>query len=707
MPKRRKDPITGEPQLTYREQMLVDEFIGNGGNGAQAAAAAGYKAARLDQAAYQALHRDCVQQHIHERIRESRVSSDEVIGTLVSNMRGNAAEFFDEYGNFSIEIARQKGIGHLIKSISGIICDPPDREDQQDQQDQEDEQDRPDPDDLSEPEDATNGGDSGAHLDTEADTRKDAKGRYQPDHTQSERANLQTCNHCGGRPSKRSNPPTRKRRTAPRPPSFRFQLHSPLQAASILARLIGIDRHHPYRPINQPPTSNLQRATNRDFDPNALLQSLIDEQMKEHGLSREAVINRILQVRPEFAKYLDELPPPPRFLDQLSLRDTGKLLAPILDAIAFLKANVSNPTSEDRVLDAYHQMDAAISVLTSRPGDSHSTRSPSPDLPDINLSTLPRPNSAPTRPDHTAPIDPDPASCTAPDSGPDALDAADPAAKSLGATSHAAESHGAKSDDAKSDDSNSDGVKSHDALTAAIHRVIARLSEQERARLLSHLESLSRQKEANSVLTEPHPPNALRQAAHPPSDHPPSGHPDSAPTQNRSANLQLSTFNPQPTLGPAALDSFRRTYAGITRPIHFGLLDNHFTEVIDRIMRDQSLTPQQAVDAIWLAARQSTWSSANLIDTCIADYAALHPRLAHAQPPVRVQRPPSPPRYYRPASSATSPASNLYPPQLTDDSDHSDDSDDSNYSSNPKILTSTQLFSPGVRPPPARTCRDD
>ena len=32
MPKRKIDPTTVEPQLTYREQMLVDEFIRNMGN---------------------------------------------------------------------------------------------------------------------------------------------------------------------------------------------------------------------------------------------------------------------------------------------------------------------------------------------------------------------------------------------------------------------------------------------------------------------------------------------------------------------------------------------------------------------------------------------------------------------------------------------------------------------------------------------------
>ncbi len=40
MPKRKIDPATGEPELTYREQILVDEYIKNGGNGTRAAASA-------------------------------------------------------------------------------------------------------------------------------------------------------------------------------------------------------------------------------------------------------------------------------------------------------------------------------------------------------------------------------------------------------------------------------------------------------------------------------------------------------------------------------------------------------------------------------------------------------------------------------------------------------------------------------------------
>jgi Terminase small subunit len=73
MPKRKINPATGEPELTYRQQRLVDEFVTNGGNGSDAARSAGYGSARSDQSAYQVLRRPEVQRHIQQRIAESRV----------------------------------------------------------------------------------------------------------------------------------------------------------------------------------------------------------------------------------------------------------------------------------------------------------------------------------------------------------------------------------------------------------------------------------------------------------------------------------------------------------------------------------------------------------------------------------------------------------------------------------------------------------
>jgi phage terminase small subunit len=669
MPKRKKDPTTGQPQLTYKEQVLVNEFFRNGGNGAQAAAAAGYKAARLDQAAYQALHRECVQQHIRERIRESRVSADEIVGTLVSHMRGNLTEFLDQFGNFSIEVAKQKGIGHLIKSISGTIsgtiCDPPFLEALEELKDPE------------EPEDAQNAEDR-------ADGEPLENPRH-PRHTHPERANGQTCKQCGRRPTKPSNPRNRKRRTAPRQPSFRIQLHSPLQAASILARLIGPDRHRPYRPLNQPATRNLQPATklaaNPDFDPNALLQAVIEEQMKEHGLSREAVAHRILQVRPEFAKYLDELPTTPRLIDQLDLRDSGKLLAVILDAVASLKSSLANPTSDDRVLQACQQVDAMIPLLDPRLDDSAPVRHP-------GSGSLPIAPGAHQASKHLEP----PSS-------------AFPASTAAHSSEPPPDVNGSQESQSPSPPTGTPVpitplAITNDDFAAAVDRIIARLSDPERDKLIRlQVEAVVHQGITQDALpTTDHEVPFSQPAIDDPISHSnitvrdiDHSHPEPNPNlQPHTAGPQPATCNMQPATNfqPAtnSLDSFRRTYSGITRPFQFGQLDNHFTEVIDHIMKDQSLTPQQAVDAIWLAARQSTWSSANLIDRCIAEFAALHPRLAQAQPPVCAKRPLSPPRYHRPGVTLSS------APPKTCSADEADDSDDYDDLEDPGILTSTQLF---------------
>src|SRR5215470_16353586 len=102
MPKRSLDPLTGEQALTHREKMLIDAYIANGGNGTQAAIAAGYSAARADQSAYQVLHRDVVQQHIRDRIAESHVTPEEIVGTLASFMRGDLSQLLDDSGQFDL-----------------------------------------------------------------------------------------------------------------------------------------------------------------------------------------------------------------------------------------------------------------------------------------------------------------------------------------------------------------------------------------------------------------------------------------------------------------------------------------------------------------------------------------------------------------------------------------------------------------------------
>jgi phage terminase small subunit len=120
MPKRKVDPATGDPRLTFREERFLDEFATNGGNASRAAASAGYSATRADQSAYQVLRRPEVQRRIAQRIAESRVIADEIIGTLASLMRGTLADFLDESGVFNMDLAIQRGVDHQLKNITTI-----------------------------------------------------------------------------------------------------------------------------------------------------------------------------------------------------------------------------------------------------------------------------------------------------------------------------------------------------------------------------------------------------------------------------------------------------------------------------------------------------------------------------------------------------------------------------------------------------------
>jgi len=121
MPKRSTDPETGEHNLTYRENRLIDAYIANGGNGQQAAIEAGYSAARANQSAYQVLHRTHVQQHIRDRIAESFVTPEEIIGTLASVMRGDISQMLDESGQVDLNLINEKRLGHLLKTISTTV----------------------------------------------------------------------------------------------------------------------------------------------------------------------------------------------------------------------------------------------------------------------------------------------------------------------------------------------------------------------------------------------------------------------------------------------------------------------------------------------------------------------------------------------------------------------------------------------------------
>ena len=120
MPKRKIDPETGEPGLTFRENKLVDGYIANGGNATRAALDAGYSPKYADRAAHKVLARVPVQDRIRARIAQAQADPDEALGSLVSQMRADVTDCFGPDGAFSVELARQNGLGHLLKVSTTI-----------------------------------------------------------------------------------------------------------------------------------------------------------------------------------------------------------------------------------------------------------------------------------------------------------------------------------------------------------------------------------------------------------------------------------------------------------------------------------------------------------------------------------------------------------------------------------------------------------
>jgi len=120
MPKRKLDPETGEPMLTYRENRFVDGYIAAGGNATRAAIQAGYSPNYADRAASNVLARPPVQERIQARIAHAQADPDEALGSLVSQMRADVTDCLGPDGAFSVDLARQNGLGHLLKVSTTI-----------------------------------------------------------------------------------------------------------------------------------------------------------------------------------------------------------------------------------------------------------------------------------------------------------------------------------------------------------------------------------------------------------------------------------------------------------------------------------------------------------------------------------------------------------------------------------------------------------
>jgi hypothetical protein len=100
---------------SLREEKLIEGVL-QGKSKRRAALDAGYSENTANVKVYAMLEKDRIQARIAERIKESQINTNEIIGTLVSHMRGDIADICP--GDALLEQAKANGVSHLIKKIT-------------------------------------------------------------------------------------------------------------------------------------------------------------------------------------------------------------------------------------------------------------------------------------------------------------------------------------------------------------------------------------------------------------------------------------------------------------------------------------------------------------------------------------------------------------------------------------------------------------
>ncbi len=106
--------MSEDSRLTAKQRIFVEGCIANGGNATKAARDAGYKHPNVQGS--QNLVKLSVRERINARINESQVHTDEVIGTLVSQMRSDIGDFMPD--DPVVSRAKELGLSHLIKKLT-------------------------------------------------------------------------------------------------------------------------------------------------------------------------------------------------------------------------------------------------------------------------------------------------------------------------------------------------------------------------------------------------------------------------------------------------------------------------------------------------------------------------------------------------------------------------------------------------------------
>ncbi len=106
-----------EDKLTNKQEMFVESYLSNGGNGVRAAEQAGYAGGdnTLRAIASENLTKPNIRGRIRERVSEAQVEANEVIGTLASHMRADIGEIMPD--NPVVRQAKAVGLSHLIRKV--------------------------------------------------------------------------------------------------------------------------------------------------------------------------------------------------------------------------------------------------------------------------------------------------------------------------------------------------------------------------------------------------------------------------------------------------------------------------------------------------------------------------------------------------------------------------------------------------------------
>lgn len=104
-------------ELTQRQKLFCENFVKNGGNGAAAVRAAGYKYRASANCSYQLLNIPYVQQHLTPLILErSRDTVDEMIGTLISMQ-----ETIENISDFNVQVSIFRDIKKIHTAMFGGV----------------------------------------------------------------------------------------------------------------------------------------------------------------------------------------------------------------------------------------------------------------------------------------------------------------------------------------------------------------------------------------------------------------------------------------------------------------------------------------------------------------------------------------------------------------------------------------------------------